>query len=221
MPVHGAKHQAADHQQAPAAAAPAAMPAAEAQAAGEAAAAPLRVSARSNKGRPPRRYSPPTSSNLITIAFTFLLLLFFAALAGAQDVIVLPKLGAVAEKVGEVAVDLGSAQFPMVLRLVIHDTVHNNGHSCLTNLNARHSFEKEKNHLVPSWIEEPGTSNCKTTANRQKRSPILAAVGVAVGVSALFNLFTGSMTSKEIADIKEKQMRCLQSYANIRQRSFK
>ena len=45
----------------------------------------------------------------------------------------------------------------------------------------------------------------KHTANRQKRSPILAAVGVAVGVSALFNLFTGSMTSKEISDIKEKQ----------------
>ena len=76
-PVPGAKHQPADHQQAPAAAATAAKPAPEAQAAGEAAAAPLRVSARSNKGRPPRRYSPPTSSNFTynrvhVFAFTIL-----------------------------------------------------------------------------------------------------------------------------------------------------
>ena len=68
----------------------------------------------------------------------------FAALASAQDVIVLPKLGAVAEQIGEVAVDLGSAQFPIILRLVIHDTVQNNGHSCLTNAIVRHSFEKTK-----------------------------------------------------------------------------
>ena len=203
----GAQHRPPDQHQAPAAPATAAkqVPAAEAPVADEAAAAPMRVSARSNKGRPPRRYSPSTSSNIVTIAFTFILLLFFAAIAGAQDVIVLPKLGAVAEKVGEVAVDLGSAQFPMVLRLVIHDTVHNSGHSCLTNAFARHSFEKEENHLVPSWIEERGTTSVTTNSTRKKRSPILAAVGIAVGVSALFNLFTGSMTSKEIADIKEKQ----------------
>ena len=221
VPVPGDKHQPAGQQQAPAAPATAGKSAPEAQAAGENAEAPLRVSARSNKGRPPRRYSPPTSSNLVTIAFTFLLLLFFASIAGAQDVIVLPKLGAVAEKVGEVAVDLGSAQFPMVLRLVIHDTVHNHGHTCLTNDYARRSFEKEKTHLVPSWIEEIGTNsvtntaprskrelktaNVTNTVSRKKRSPILAAVGVAVGVSALFNLFSGSMTSREISDIKEKQ----------------
>ena len=77
-------------------------------------------------------------------------LLLLAAAAGAQDVIVLPKLGAVAEKIEEVAVYLGSAQFPMVLLLVIHDTVHNNGHSCLTNSLARHSFEKDANHLLPT-----------------------------------------------------------------------
>ena len=93
----------------------------------------------------------------------------------------------------------------MVLRLVIHDTVHNNDHSCLTTPVARNSFEKEKYHLVPSWIEKPNTISVQTKSHRQKRSPILAAVGIAVGVSALFNIFTGSMTSREIADIKEKQ----------------
>ena len=77
------------------------------------------------------------------LAFTVLLLLFIAAIAGAQDVIVLPRLGAVSEKIGDVVVDLGFAQFPMVLRLVIFDTVQNNGHSCLTNAMARHSFGKD------------------------------------------------------------------------------
>ena len=105
---------------------------------------PRQVSARTNKGQAPRRYSPSSSSN-VTITTVLLLLLFIlllAAAAGAQDVIVLAKLGAVFEKIGEVAVDLGSAQFPMVLGLVINDTVHNNGHSCLTSTFARHSFEK-------------------------------------------------------------------------------
>ena len=119
----------------------------------------------------------------------------------------MPKLGAVAEKIEEVAVDMGAAQFSMVLRLVIHDTVHNNGHSCLADGYGRHSFEKDADHLVPSWIEVPSITSVSSTtgARRVKRSPILAVVGIAVGVSALFNLFSGSMTSKEIADIKEKQ----------------
>ena len=109
---------------------------------------PRRVSTRSNKGQAPRRYSPSSSSSLTlnTVLLSLLFLLLLAAAAGAQDVIVLPKLGVIAEKIGEVAVNLGSAQFPMILRFVIHDTVHNNGHSCLTSTFARHSFEKEKNH---------------------------------------------------------------------------
>ena len=75
----------------------------------------------------------------------------------------------------------------------------------LTSTFARHSFEKKKHHLIPSWTEETSALSVKITAQRQKRFPILAAVGIAVGVSALFNLFYGSMTSKEIADIKSKQ----------------
>ena len=74
---------------------------------------------------------------ITTVLLSLLFLLLLADAAGAHDVIVLPKLGAVAEKIGEVAVDLGSAQFSMVLCLVIHDTVHNTGHSCLTNNLAR------------------------------------------------------------------------------------
>ena len=93
------------------------------------------VSARTNKRHSPRRYSPISSSS-VTIT-TVLLQLFVSILlptaAGAQDVIVLYILGAVAEKIKEVAVDLGSAQFVIVLRLVIYDIVHNNKHSCLTN----------------------------------------------------------------------------------------
>ena len=185
---------------------------ADAKATSDAAAAPAngavtrRVSACTNKRHAPRRYSPSSSSNvtITTVLLSLLFILLLVAAAGSQDVIVLPKLGAVAEKIG-VDVDLGSTQFPMVLRLVIHDTVHNNGHSCLTSNIARHSFEKESNHLVPTWIE--ATSPAKSTApsRREKRSPILAAVGIAVEVSALFNLFSGAMTSKEIADIKSKQ----------------
>ena len=67
----------------------------------------------------------------------------------------------------------------------------------------RATFKKQENQLIPSWTEE--TSSASNTAPRQKRSPILAAVGIAVGVSALFNLFTGSMTSNKISDIKAKQ----------------
>ena len=127
---------------------------------------PRRVSARTNKGQAPRRYSPSSSTN-VTITSVLLLLLFLlllATAADAQDVIVLPKLGAVAGKIGEVAVYLGSAQFPMVLRLLIHDTVHNNGHSCLTSTFACHSFENEKNHLIPSWTEETSALSFKTIA---------------------------------------------------------
>ena len=73
-----------------------AKPAHSIPAADEQVAAPTRVSGRSNKGKPPRRYSPPSSSMISTIAFTFLQLLFVAALSNAQDVIVLFKLAAVA-----------------------------------------------------------------------------------------------------------------------------
>ena len=142
---------------------------------------------------------------MTTVLLSLLLLLFLAAAAGAQDVIVFPKLGAVAEKIGEVAVDLGSAQFPTVLRLVIQVTVNNNGHSCLTSTFARHSLDKKINHLIPSWTEETSALSVKTTAQRQKRFLILAGVGIVVRVSALFNLFSGSMTSNKIADIKSKQ----------------
>ena len=117
----------------------------------------------------------------------------------------MPKLGVVAEKISEVAVDLGLAQFPMLLRLVIYDTVHDKGHSCLTNNLARHSFKNKTNHLVPTWIDKTSQSTITLSRHREKRSPILAAVGIAIGVSALFNLFSGSMTSKEIADIKSMQ----------------
>ena len=94
----------------------------------------------------------------------------------------------------------------MLLRLVIHDTVHNDGHACLTNNLARHSFKTKTNHLVPMWIDETSQSTITLSRHREKRSPILAAVAIAVGVSALFNLFSGSITSKEIADIKSKQV---------------
>ena len=48
-------------------------------------------------------------------------------------------------------------------------------------------------------------SSVKITGLRQNRSLILAAVGIAVGVSALFNLFSGLITTKEISDITAKQ----------------
>ena len=90
---------------------------------------------------------------------------------------------------------------------MIHDTLLNNGHSCLADGYGRHSFENDADHLLPSWIEQRSTTSVSSTtgARREKRSPILAAVGIAVGVYALFNLFSGSMTSKKISDIKEKQ----------------
>ena len=142
---------------------------------------------------------------ITTVLLSLLFVLFLAAAAGAQYVIVLPKLGAVAEKIKDVAVDLGSAQFSMVLRMAIHDTIHNNGHPCLTNNPARHSFKKETNHLLPTWIEKTSQSTITLSRHRDKRSPILAAVGIAVEMSALYNLFSSSMTSKKIADIKSKQ----------------
>ena len=177
-----------------------------------------RVLTRTNKKNFHRRYSHSSTSNvtMTTVLLSLLFLLFLAAATGAQDVIVFPKLGAVVEKIGEVAVDLGSAQFPMLLRLVIHDTVHINGHFCLTNNIARHSFKTETNHLVPTWIDETSQSTITLSRRREKRSLILAAVGIAVGVSALFNLFSGSMTSQEIANIKIETSCIIQSYADSR-----
>ena len=142
---------------------------------------------------------------ITTVLLSLLFLIFLSATAGAQNVIVLAKLGADVEKIGEVAVDLGLAQFLMLLCLLIHDTVHNNRHTCLTNNLARHNFKKETNHEVPTWIDEANQSTITLSRHRDKRLPILAAVGIAVGVSALFNLFPGLIPSKEIADIKLKQ----------------
>ena len=107
---------------------------------------PRRVSARTNKELAVRRFSSSSSSNLTitSILISLLFNLLVAAAATAQDVIVFPKLGAVAEKIGEVAVNLGSAQLPIILHLVIHNTVGNNGHSCFISAFARHSFEKYK-----------------------------------------------------------------------------
>ena len=141
---------------------------------------------------------------ITSVLLSLLFVLFLAAALGAQNVIVLPKIGAVAEKIEEVAVDLGSAQFHMVPRLVIHDTVHNSGHFCLTNNLACHCFKTETNQLVPTWIDETSQSKITLSRHREKRSPILAAVGIAIKASALINLFSGSMTSKEIA-VKSKQ----------------
>ena len=93
----------------------------------------------------------------------------------------------------------------MLLRLVIHDSVYNNGHLCLTNNLARHSFKKDTNHLVLTWINNTSQSTITVLRNRDKRPFILAAVGIAVKVSAVFNLFSGYITSKEIAYIKSKQ----------------
>lgn len=56
---------------------------------------------------------------------------------------VFTNLWAVAEKVREVAVDLGSAYFLIVLRLVVHDKVHNEYHSCLSEDYAIKMFEKD------------------------------------------------------------------------------
>ena len=109
-----------------------------------------RVSTTTNKGKAPRRYSPNLTLNVTkpTVLLSLLFLRILATAAGAQHIVVLPKFGAVVEKIGEVAVDFGSAQFPMLLCLVIHYTVHNNGHPCLNNNLARHSFKKETNHSV-------------------------------------------------------------------------
>ena len=93
----------------------------------------------------------------------------------------------------------------MLLRLVIHDTIHNNRHFCLTNNLAHHRFKTKTNHVVPTWIDETNQSTMTLSRHCEKRSPILAAVGIAVGVSALFNLFYSSITSNKIADIKLKQ----------------
>ena len=154
------------------------------------------VSTRTHKRKAFRRYSPSSTSNvtITTVLLSLLFLLFLVATAGAQDLIILPKLGAAAVKIREVAVDLGSAQRPMVLRLVSHDTVHNNGHPCPTNDLARHRFKKETNHLVPTWIYKTSQSTITLSRHRDKCSQILAAVGIAIKETALFNLFSGSMT---------------------------
>ena len=80
----------------------------------------------------------------------------------------------------------------MLLRYVIHDTVHNNDHPCMTNNFSRHSYKIETNHLVPTWIKETSQSTFTLSQQRDKRFIILASVYIAVKVSALFNLLFGS-----------------------------
>lgn len=70
---------------------------------------------------------------ITTKLLSVLFILLLAGLAGALNVIVFPKLNAVAQKIAEVAVDLKSAQILMVLHFVIYDIVHINGQYCLTN----------------------------------------------------------------------------------------
>ena len=145
-----------------------------------------RVSARTNNGNAFRRYSPSSTSNvtITTVLLSLLCLLIRAAAANAQDVIVLLKLGAVAEKIGKIAVELRSAQYPMVFPLIINDTIHNNWHHSLTNTLARHSFKKKTNHLVSTWIDKNNQLTITLSRHRDKRFPILAAVGKAIKVSA-------------------------------------
>ena len=132
-----------------------------------------RVSTRTNKRSPPLQ--PEFNYKRHNNYFTIIVVVFAcqAAAVRAQDVIVLSKLYAVAQKIGKVAVDLGLAQFPMVLRLVIHDTVHHNKHPCLTINLARHSCKKKINHLLPTWIYETSQSTITLSRHRNKRSPIL------------------------------------------------
>ena len=87
---------------------------------------PIRVLTRSNKGHPSQSYSP--TSNRVKRAL--ILVLFCVALnpVEARNVVVLQKLGAVAEKVPEVALDLCAGQFSMVLRLGIDDSVNVESH---------------------------------------------------------------------------------------------
>ena len=105
---------------------------------------PRRVSACTNKRHSHRCYCPSSSFNvtIITVVLSLLFLLLLAAVANSQNIIVLPKLGAVSEQIREVSVYLGSSQFPMLLRLVIHDKVHNNWHSIVINIPVRQCFEK-------------------------------------------------------------------------------
>ena len=65
-----------------------------------------RVSARTNKGVPPRRFSPSTNAILLVLTLFYLF-----ALAAGQDVILLQSYGAVAEKCGKVAIDEGPGFF--------------------------------------------------------------------------------------------------------------
>ena len=77
----------------------------------------------------------------------------------------------------------------MVLRLVIHGTVHYNGHSCLTSTFARYNFKIEKTNLITSWTKETSASCVKTKAQTKISFSILAAVQITVRVLALCNIF--------------------------------
>ena len=104
-------------------------------------------------------------------------MLFYLSLA------VLPK------QIGKIAVDHDSAQFPMVLRLFIHDQVTINKINVWLSKSS-HSIEKQKNHLVHNWIKIINSSSVDSTARKEKRSQIIASLEIAVKVSKLFNLFS-------------------------------
>lgn len=76
----------------------------------------------------------------------------------------------------------------MVLRLVIFDTVHNLWHPCLPDESLTIMFAKENKHLRPSLMGLAAII-CVNTSTCLKQSPILAAIGLALGASALFDLF--------------------------------
>ena len=157
--------------------------------------------------KPANRYG-----NWANAIFILAMMLALCGGVGAQDVRIFPKLGAVAEKCGNVAVDMGSTHFPMVLRLDLHEIGFY--HRCLNDelrFALNESFDYE---YSPSWLMQYSTGSFPTTSSdvnngpqrsRNRRSPILAALGFALGGAAIFNMFSGGMSSREMNDIKEKQ----------------
>lgn len=61
-----------------------------------------------------------------------------------------PNLKAFAKKVYKVLADFGAANFDIVLRCIVQDTVHNEDHSCLPHHHAMKIFLKDHKYLRSS-----------------------------------------------------------------------
>ena len=132
----------------------------------------------------------------VTAIFLIAIVFSLCVTTNSQDVRVFYKLGAVAKKCGNVAVDKGATHLSMVLRLVIYEkelSLPSLNEEYMKELNESWAYVYNLSWLLqyaPTSEEEPQSSPFNILVShpvRKQRSPLLGAFGFAFGGAVIFN----------------------------------